>query len=89
MRTRPPTGSHAQPVYDFDEWSRQHYGQTARKVQEMKKRKAFYAEQHQVIRESEWQGKIFGVVVLVMLVLLSIREYLVNDNPKSIRRPKN
>lgn len=91
VRTKPPTGSTAQPIYDFDEWSRQHYGQTARKIQEMKRRKAFYAEEHRRNEEALWQGKIAGFVMFVMIFFFVIHHMLFhpNDQPKPIPSSKN
>jgi len=90
VRTKPPTGSTAQPIYNFDEWSRQHYGQTARKVQEMKRRKAFYAEEHRRNEEALWQGKTAGFIMFVMVLFVLIQQMLLpNDRPKSIPGSKN
>lgn len=83
VRAKPPTGSTAQPIYDFDEWSRQHYGQTAKKVQEMRKRKAFYEEQQRRSDEAVWHGKIAGLAMLVTMLFVLIHQMLLPDQPRS------
>lgn len=67
-RTRPPPPDGRQPIYDFDEWSRQHYGETLKKVREVKERRAFYSEQRQSRKEyTQHEICIYGsFVVLIM-----------------------
>lgn len=39
VRTRPPPPDGRTPIYDFDEWSRQHYGATFARDMRIKRRK--------------------------------------------------
>lgn len=44
-RSRPPPPSGKTPIYDFDEWAKNHYGNLFRKNQENRKRATAYKKQ--------------------------------------------
>lgn len=70
-RTRPPPPDGRQPIYDFDEWSRQHYGETLRKGREVKERRAFYSEQRQSKKEyMQHEICIYGGFIFLFMCML-------------------
>nr|CAI5830801.1 unnamed protein product [Callosobruchus analis] len=72
-RSKPPTPTGRTPIYDFDEWSKQHYGATFRKKQINKENARIY----QMHREMEQNSaKAETVLFLLALFFFICYEYL-------------
>ncbi|KAF5294339.1 hypothetical protein FQR65_LT10792 [Abscondita terminalis] len=69
-RTRPPTQGRT-PIYDFDEWSRQHY--TASFIQE-KERKRKY-NMHKSEASTQHHNVQMGRVIMLMVIVFSFLIY--------------
>ncbi|XP_066153642.1 dnaJ homolog subfamily C member 30, mitochondrial-like [Euwallacea fornicatus] len=90
VRTRPPPSDGRQHIYDFDEWARVHYGETVRKMREMKARKIFHANQHK-LRKSVMHQEMFAYGGLVLLFLCCYIKHVLSDGdiPKVHHRQEN
>lgn len=71
-RTRPPPPDGRTPIYDFDEWSRQHYGATFAKDMHLKHRRRI----RQMSEQYTLQANINNKFIFVMLFLSGIIMYL-------------
>lgn len=70
VRTRPPPPDGRTPIYDFDEWSKQHYGATFAKDMHLKQRRRMRQMTYQ---HADWNRKnerflvaFFAVVMIVL-----------------------
>ncbi|XP_066251530.1 dnaJ homolog subfamily C member 30, mitochondrial-like [Euwallacea similis] len=88
-RTRPPPSDGRQPIYDFDEWARTHYGETVRKTHKIKERNVFYAEQHK-LRKSAMQEEMvaYGGITLLLLCMYVKYVFSEGDIPNIDHRQK-
>lgn len=71
-RKRPPNVNGREPIYNFDEWSRNHYGEAMRKTQDIRQRKAFYDKRREEEKDTKdfeisLYGLIFGGFVCMIL----------------------
>ncbi|KAF2878998.1 hypothetical protein ILUMI_27180 [Ignelater luminosus] len=76
-RTRPPTTGRT-PIYDFDEWSKSHYGATFARDMERKRKTQFYRD----IVEKENQDLKTARFLIAMGVMFAILVYLSYDTRK-------
>lgn len=81
-RARPPPPDGRTPIYDFDEWSRQHYGATFAEQQRSRQKAKYmrivnthYAEKKRVERASY----AILVFLFILMYVLTVREDY--DNP--------
>ncbi|KAB0791758.1 hypothetical protein PPYR_03558 [Photinus pyralis] len=79
-RSRPPSTGRS-PIYDFDEWSRQHYGVLLRKEQEFKQR----VQEHKEAKEHEAESVQMSRIMLVMLLLLAGFSVYMNTGHDHVR----
>ncbi|CAG9770329.1 unnamed protein product [Ceutorhynchus assimilis] len=84
-RARPPNPTGQQPIYDFDEWSRQHYGASVRRDRELKEKRAAYAAEKKAKEENKYEE--FSVLTLLVIIFtcLVIQQYaegFAYDRPK-------
>lgn len=86
-RTHVPSASGRTPIYDFDEWSRTHYGKNfeRKKAAEAKFREK--AEREDLIDSTVLQGYVVyvmvGIALLYGLILLNESSH---DSPKAIQK---
>ncbi|XP_022902770.2 dnaJ homolog subfamily C member 30, mitochondrial-like [Onthophagus taurus] len=76
-RHKPPTmgGTHRQTVYDFDEWSRAHYGATFARDLERKRRQQIVNEMNeQINNRKKIENVLFGMIIFMMIVMAITRE---------------
>ncbi|ENN71469.1 hypothetical protein YQE_11886, partial [Dendroctonus ponderosae] len=91
-RKRTPNVDGRQPIYNFDEWSRNHYGDSMRKAQEMKQRKAFYdkrADDESSAREFEVRFYGFLLCVFVCMLLREFYQAVMSLKPKKTYAPSD
>lgn len=72
VRTRAPPPDGRTPIYDFDEWSRQHYGSTFARDMHLKQRRRVRQMTHQ---HAEWH-KINERFVVGFFAVLCIVAYV-------------
>ncbi|KAK5638322.1 hypothetical protein RI129_012617 [Pyrocoelia pectoralis] len=88
-RTRPPSTGRT-PIYDFDEWSRQHYGVLLRKNREFKERVRVHEEAIKHEAEAVKMGHVILVMVLVFVaVSIFTNNSYDNVNGRKIVGPSN
>lgn len=86
-RTRPPAPDGRTPIYDFDEWSKQHYGATFAKDFQRKQRKIY---KHQVDLKFQ-ENKRLERMIFFMLSILVVLMFCVDlkDYDKVDTKPVN
>lgn len=86
-RTRPPPPDGRTPIYDFDEWSKQHYGATfAKKMkQQQKLRRAEVINEMYSARKKQ-DGFFLILVITAALVLFASSVFDDYDRPKEIHK---
>nr|CAH7769605.1 unnamed protein product [Callosobruchus chinensis] len=72
-RAKPPTPTGRTPIYDFDEWSKQHYGATFQRKQTNKEKARIYQMQREMEQRS---AKAETVLFLLSLLFFICYEYL-------------
>lgn len=78
-RSRAPPPSGRTPIYDFDEWSRQHYGATLRRDFENKRRVKMYNDiQMQHKQEMKIERVMFGMGIVLMF-FIALTNWLEED----------
>lgn len=86
-RTHVPTASGRTPIYDFDEWSRTHYGERFERKKAAEAKFRHKAEQNELIDSHVLQGyvvyAIVGIAMLYGFILLNERSH---DLPKAIEK---
>ncbi|KAL3271462.1 hypothetical protein HHI36_021948 [Cryptolaemus montrouzieri] len=74
-RNKPPAPSGRTPIYDFDEWSKSHYGATlARDIERNKRREMARAKQFEDREDIKKEKVIFCVFILLVLAGILIFE---------------
>lgn len=74
-RSRPPPPSGKTPIYDFDEWSRVHYGQTFARDMENKRRASFKARKAYEDKNDIMTDKVMlAIAILVAFSMYFTRE---------------
>ncbi|KAG5894719.1 hypothetical protein JTB14_006139 [Gonioctena quinquepunctata] len=72
-RSRPPPPSGRTPIYDFDEWSKSHYGATFKRQMENKRRATMYKiRREEDLNDIKMEKLIFGVLVLIVICTLYV-----------------
>lgn len=66
-RSRPPPPSGRTPIYNFDEWSKNHYGKLRQQHQENKRRSTQY---NKLYRENEDNNKIDMLSIISFLIIM-------------------
>lgn len=82
-RTRPPTTGRT-PIYDFDEWSRQHYGILLRKEREHREK----VKMHETATKHELENVQMGRVIFVMLLVIAGFWMLINAGYDTVNDEK-
>lgn len=86
-RTHVPTASGRTPIYDFDEWSRTHYGKNFERKKAAEAKFRHKAEREELVDSHVLQGyvvyAIVGVAMLYGLILLNESSH---DSPKAIEK---
>lgn len=83
-RSRPPTDYNRTTVYDFDEWSKAHYGQTFQKTLRYRQRENLRKRREKVLEEGvkvEQMVFLIGLCVLLAMYAFYNEDY---DNPRNI-----
>lgn len=91
-RHRPPPPDGRTPIYDFDEWSKRHYGAAFKRQQEMKERQAFHAKMRTDDKEDYKQDAfVWGGVVFITLYCLFVQYIMLPgyDTPRVTSKKKN
>lgn len=85
-RTETPQGPGEAPVYDFDEWTKNHYGENFDKRQKAKLRRERQLEKdmHR-INSLKIDKFIYGILIGIGLLMVLLPETY--DVPKKIKRP--
>ncbi|CAG9830957.1 unnamed protein product [Diabrotica balteata] len=69
-RSRPPPPDGRTPIYDFDEWAKNHYGATFRRQMENKRRSDHYRDtREQTIQTQKLEKVVFSLLALVLLCM--------------------
>lgn len=72
-RSQPPTTTGSVPIYDFDEWARNHYGKIFEKRQENKKKMKEYLDMKTKHKDAQRvEGVLFGML-LILFICASIK----------------
>ncbi|VEN61379.1 unnamed protein product [Callosobruchus maculatus] len=85
-RSRPPTPTGKTPIYDFDEWSKQHYGATFRRMQTNKENARIYQMHRQMEQNS---AKAESVLFLLALVFFICMCFSTNNGYDQVSSYKN
>ncbi|CAH1962878.1 unnamed protein product [Acanthoscelides obtectus] len=70
-RSKPPTPTGRTPIYDFDEWSKNHYGATFKKQQENREK----ARMYQIHRQMHKEHGVKTDTIFFMFALLTLVSY--------------
>lgn len=84
-----PTPSGRTPIYDFDEWSRQHYGKTFERRQRAKAKHNYSTEREQMEKHSTQKeyllfGMVFAIVCMWALVKIDSERDIDSLPPKNV-----
>lgn len=89
-RTHVPTASGRTPIYDFDEWSREHYGKNFERKMKAEAKFREKAEREELIDSHVLQGYVVyimvGVALFYGLILLNESSH---DSPKALEKKPN
>lgn len=75
IRSRPPPPTGRTPIYDYDEWSKNHYGSTFQRQMQFKQRQRM----QRLRREEELNDIKLEKLFLVFGVILVVCMYLFHD----------
>lgn len=89
MHRSKPTATGRTPIYDFDEWSKNHYGDNFEKLQRAKKKYKEKLEKEQNhIHSLQKEYILLGILTVVITILIAIKETTHYDVDR-IKREKN
>ncbi|XP_062563767.1 dnaJ homolog subfamily C member 30, mitochondrial [Armigeres subalbatus] len=89
-RTHVPTASGRTPIYDFDEWSRNHYGQNFERKKTAEAKFRNKSEQDEIQFSQEIQSYVVYVVAgIVMFYFLIVLKERSHDVPKAMEKLPN
>ncbi|KAJ8985251.1 hypothetical protein NQ317_018281 [Molorchus minor] len=70
MRSRPPPPTGRTPIYDFDEWSRNHYGATFERSQRARKKSDFlHRKKEQELNDIKFERFLFATVCIFVICM--------------------
>lgn len=82
-RTHVPTASGRTPIYDFDEWSRNHYGKSFERKKTAEQKFRTQAERDDLVDSTIIQGYVvYGMVIVAVMYVLILLQERSNDTPK-------
>lgn len=84
-RTHVPTASGRTPIYDFDEWSRNHYGASFNRKKKAEEKFRARAAQDELVNSTVIQGYVvYAMVGLGLMYVLILMQERSHDTPKPL-----
>ncbi|XP_058452610.1 dnaJ homolog subfamily C member 30, mitochondrial [Malaya genurostris] len=86
-RTHVPTASGRTPIYDFDEWSRNHYGQNFARKQAAQKKSKEKLHREDILDAHVIQSYVvYAVITIAVLYTLIFLHERTHDSPKAMAK---
>lgn len=74
-RNRPPPPDGRTPIYDFDEWSKNHYGATFQRQKENRQRRyEYHHERQKAINDQKLEKVVFFLLAIILICTIYVNQ---------------